>query len=179
MTSHILLVIYKLKDKKLSRLRTLDWSTRNNTEQRFSEAMMSKFIIAMGNYFTLPQAIASLHGKGISIVGTACYRGKTWPPKKLKDVDKDKAAFNDFYWAANDHSNLVARWMDNRVVFVVSTVHKVGETVLQNRKHPCKTVNNKQHVGKIWGEDGTDFINIPSLINNYNSWMGGVDVGDT
>ena len=178
MILHVISVIDKLKNRQLTRLQKCSRSTRANGEDLFSERMMSTFVIAMDNYFTLPKVISKLREKGIGVVGTARYRGQTWPPKKLKEVSKDDASFNDFYWMVDEFGTLLGRWMDNGMVFVVSTIHRVGKIVQRRRKRPRKTQNNKSHVNFIWGENGTALIHIPTLIDNYNYWMGGVDVGD-
>ena len=47
---------------------------------------MSKFCIAMDNYFTLPNVIAALRADGIGVVGTARFK-KNWPGKKLSKIE--------------------------------------------------------------------------------------------
>ena len=131
--------------------------------------MKSKFCLAMDNYFTLPKVIVTLRDMGIGNVGTVRYHG-SWPPKELINVSKESAKFNEFYWTIG--------LMDNDMVFCVSTMHNVGNRVKRMRKRPRKTVNNKNHIDKIWGEKGATDIYIPSLIDNYNYWMGGEDVAD-
>ena len=64
------------------------------------------------------------------------------------------------------------------MVLCVSTMHKVGNRVKRMRKQPRKTVKNKNNIGKIWGEKGATNIYMPSLIDDYNYWMGSVDVAD-
>ena len=68
--------------------------------------------------------------------------------------------------------------MDNGLVFVVSSIHRVGDIVKHNRKALCVTQLNKNHVSKIWGDSGKKEIYIPSLIDDYNHWMGDVDLSD-
>ena len=63
-------------------------------------------------------------------------------------------------------------------VYCVSTLHKVGKTIKRMRNIPRKTVNNKNHVDRVWGDQGKVQIFIPTLIDDYNYWMGGVDVSD-
>eukprot|EP00957_Ditylum_brightwellii_P160756 12238550-Ditylum_brightwellii.AAC.1 len=140
--------------------------------------MMSTFVIAMDNYFTLSQVLSSLHDKDIGVVGAARYRGQNWPSKEFKNVNKKDSLLNNFYWIVDEYGSLVGRWMDNGMVFVVTTIHKVGETVTRSRKCPRKIQNNRRHVDQVWGENGTSFINIPTLIDDYNYWMGGVDISD-
>eukprot|EP00957_Ditylum_brightwellii_P054813 4154072-Ditylum_brightwellii.AAC.1 len=96
----------------------------------------------MDNYFTLPHVVSKLCEIGIGIVGNARYRGQNWPPKQLKEINKDHAYFDDFYWMVDEHETLVGRWMDNGMVFVVSTIHQVGKKVQRTRKQPHKTQNN-------------------------------------
>eukprot|EP00957_Ditylum_brightwellii_P024466 1846998-Ditylum_brightwellii.AAC.1 len=60
---------------------------------------------------------------GIGIVGTARYRGQSWPPTQLKEINKDHTYFKGFDWMVDEHGTLVGRWMDNGMVFVVSTIH--------------------------------------------------------
>ena len=66
--------------------------------------------------------------------------------------------------------------MDNGLVFCMSTLHKVGKIVLRKGKRPCKTGRNKNHVDQVWGDEPVKEIDIPTLINDYNHWMGGVDL---
>ena len=82
------------------------------------ENKMDKFCVAMDNYFTLPHIIAALREINVGVVGTARYLSGSWPPKILKDMSKEKATFNEFYYTVDDMKTLVARWMDNGMVFL-------------------------------------------------------------
>eukprot|EP00957_Ditylum_brightwellii_P202513 15330515-Ditylum_brightwellii.AAC.1 len=44
------------------------------------------------------------------------------------------------------------------------------------RRRPRIMILNKKHVKDIWGDSGKKEINIPRIIDNYNHWMGGVDI---
>ena len=113
---------------------------------------------------------------GVGVVGTARFcRG--CPPEQLKKENQNEANFNDFNYMVED-GTLLARWMDNGLVFCVSTLHKVGKTVLRNRRRPRITDKNKNHVREVWGDEGSKPIFIPQLIDDYNHWMGGVDLSD-
>ena len=68
--------------------------------------------------------------------------------------------------------------MDNGLVLCISTLHKVGNMIKRNRKKPRKTGKNKAHIDRIWGDEGSREIYIPNLIDDYNHWMGGVDLAD-
>ena len=136
----------------------------------------SGFVLrAMDNYFTLPKVIHKLREIGVGVVGTARFRSNGWPPKALKDISKDKARFNEFYCTIDNFGTIIARWMDNGMVFCVSTLLRPGNMIKRLRKRPRVTNNNKNHVSKIWGDKGTVQIFIPTLIDD---WMGGVDLSD-
>ncbi len=176
--------ITKLLDKQTRRVKahTLIRKTRAQknkpiNEKRYDtvENMSKKFIIAMDNYFTRPKVIAALSDMDVGVVGTSRFT-KSWPPTSLKKI-KD-AHFNEFFYTIDEHGTLVARWMDNGMVFCVSTVHRIGQTIKSCRRKPRVTPKNKTHVDKIWGDKGKMDIEISRLIDDYNHRMGGVDLSD-
>ena len=61
---------------------------------------------------------------------------------------------------------------------MVSTVHNGTETIKRNRRRPRQNQTNKNHIEKIWGENAKTEIKIPSVIDDYNHWMLGVDKSD-
>ena len=167
-----------LKGKQLDRIKKQEQRKRlRSTSNLIVEQCQTNFVIAMDNYFTLPKVIQSLRKLGIGVVGTCRFK-RGWPPAGLKNVDDKKANFNDFYWLVDEMENLVARWMDNGMVSVVSTVHNVDAFIERTRRKPRKTLKNKGHVDTIWGKNGKANVKIPTLIEDYNHWMGGVDLSD-
>ena len=87
----------------------------------------------MDNYFTLPKVIKKLRDLGISVVGTARLN-QGWPPKQLKYIKITEVNFNDFHWMVDQYGTLIARWMDNDLVFCISTIHRVGSISNRLRK---------------------------------------------
>lgn len=73
---------------------------------------------------------------------------------------------------------MTARWHNNGMVFCVSTLHFPKNKILRLWRRPCRTQNNRAHVDLIWGEKDKTNIKIPTIINDYNHWMGDVDVAD-
>ena len=67
------------------------------------------------------------------------------------------------------------RWVDNSVVTMVSTFHTEDETALRMRRKPRPTSVNKAAIEQVWGNDHTVPVCIPSVIDDYNHWMLGVD----
>ena len=178
MLLHVFEVIDRLKLKQKERIERRGRLTRraSNNEDAI-EAMQQTFIVAMDNYFSLPKVIAKLREMGVGMVGTSRPKSN-WPPKELKVIDSEKANFNEFYWLVDDYGTLVARWKDNGMVLCCSTIHSIGNTILRLRKKPRPTLTNKSHVKEVWGDKGSTNIKIPTLIDDYNHWMGGVDKSD-
>lgn len=179
MLNYVLEIIPRLREKQRNRAQKRERSTRSSTDtDKFDDDEINeKFVITMDNYFTFPKVIKALRDLDIGVLGTSRFR-KTWPPRRLKNVNKEKANFNEFYWTIDEFGTLIARWMDNGMVFVVSTVHQVGKMIKRLRKRPRKTEDNRRHVDKVWGDKGCVHVYIPTLIDDYNHWMGGVDMAD-
>ena len=138
---------------------------------------MKYFCLALDNYFTLPKAIAALRNQNVGVVGTARGR-RNWPPSKINSIAQEAAQFNDFFYCVDDYGTLVAKWMDNGLVLMVTTLHKPGKNIVRERKRPRVTIKNKKHVNKIWGNEPVKRISIPKVVDDYNHWMGGVDLVD-
>ena len=47
----------------------------------------------------------------------------------------------------------------------------------KHEKH-WNTLKNKNHVDTFWGENGKANVKRPTLIDDYNHWMGGFDLSD-
>ena len=90
-------------------------------EALFEDSLMKVFCLAMDDYFTFLKVIHTLREAGID--STARIRGKSWPPKEIRALTKEKANFNDIYWTIDKFGTMCARWMDKGLVFCVSTIH--------------------------------------------------------
>ena len=90
---------------------------------------------------------------------------QNWPPQKLKEVKQECANFNNFFHLVDKNGTLCARWMDNGLVFCISTIHKIGSTVKAYRKRPQIICKNNNHSKKVWGNDPKKDIYIPKLID--------------
>ena len=101
---------------------------------------------------------------------------KGWPPKEL--VVSEDHTFNDLFWCVDDHGTVTMKWIDNNIVFMVSTIHNVTDKFKRGRRRPRQTATNKNHVKEVWGQNAKVDIEIPRVIDDYNHWMGGVDLAD-
>lgn len=61
---------------------------------------------------------------------------------------------------------------------MVSTLHTGEESVTKDRKKPRPTQTNLPHLRRVWGENYVVTIDTPSMIDDYNHSMLGVDKAD-
>eukprot|EP00957_Ditylum_brightwellii_P143904 10965763-Ditylum_brightwellii.AAC.1 len=104
----------------------------------------------MDNYFTLSHAIKHLRENRLGVVGSARMT-KGWSPPDLHNTQAKGCDFNNFRYLVGENDIMMAKWMYNGLVIVMSTIQWVGECVLVNRRMPCVTVKDKQHFIKVWG----------------------------
>jgi len=103
----VTLIIEKFKKKQEERIKQYNTTLRSRKEQtKDIYNRMNKYCIAMDNYFILPKVI---------------------------EVD---AKFNDLYYCVDKYETLVTRWMDNGLVYCVTTLHRIHETVIDRRLQP-------------------------------------------
>eukprot|EP00957_Ditylum_brightwellii_P191146 14554020-Ditylum_brightwellii.AAC.2 len=116
----------------------------------------------------LPKVIKHLVDNGIGVVGTSRVR-RGLPPYELQKIQQKDNDFNDFRYLVDDNGTLIARWMNNDLVLLVSTLHSVGNSIQVERKRPHIThKNSRQHVDKNWGNSHKKIIVIPLLVHHYN-----------
>eukprot|EP00957_Ditylum_brightwellii_P145621 11087665-Ditylum_brightwellii.AAC.1 len=168
-------IIDTIQSTQTARKKTL--TIHVGQSKRETDTDMEKFYVAMDNYFILPHVIKHLRKNGIGVVGTTRMR-KGLPPPGLRNTQARNFDFNEFRYLIDEHGILVAQWMDNGLVLLVSTIHHVGKHVLVNRERPRITARNENHMMKVWGNNFRMDIFIPLLVYHYNKWMGCVDVID-
>ena len=72
------------------------------------------------------------------------------------------------------------RWIDNNIVKMVSNIHMgtKDKVIMKSRKKTRINEFNRKHIRLVWGDEHVVPIKIPTLINDYNHWMLGVDLVD-
>ncbi len=76
---------------------------------------------------------------------------------------------------------LCLAWQDNSIVLGLSSIHtvnKVEDFREKARKRPVKTLTNGRIVRKVFKGEHTKALQIPCFINDYNAYIGGVDLAN-
>ena len=137
--------------------------------------------IYLDNYFTSVPLFEELRLCQFGAIGTT--RPHSTFPQELVEVKKrfaKKLEWNTLL-ARVVKNTLCMAWQDNNIVLALSnvhTVHTAKDWVTRVRKRPSKTSTNAQIVRDVFGNNALKELPIPSFINDYNHFMGGVDIAN-
>ena len=104
-----------------------------------------------------------------------------WPPPEFCKKALHDERYNTLYYMNDPKGNFrMFRWIDNNIVKMVSNIHMgaENESVMKPRKKPRINEFNRKHIRLVWGDEHVVSIKIPTIINDYNHWMLGVDLVD-
>ena len=142
------------------------------------------YTIYMDNLFTNTVLFRELKKIGIGACGTTrASSSKDFPEilRELKDLYSQILPWGSLIAVPTDEV-LCLGWIDNNVVFSLSTVHtvnKVADKIKRWRKRPQDTSTNARIARKAFdGKGSRAELEIPRYIDEYNFNMGGVDIAD-
>jgi hypothetical protein len=135
----------------------------------------------MDNYFTSIPLFSELRACEFGAVGTTRPH-KEFPSglSQIKERYAKKLPWNTLL-AKVVNNTLCLAWQDNSIVLALSNIHtvnKVQDYRNKVRKRPAKTLTNGHIVRAIFGEESTKELIIPAFIDDYNKYMGGVDLAN-
>ena len=111
------------------------------------------------NYYTSPQLLIDLLEKNIYCAGTIRPNRKNFPRDIVPSGGGDIGTFR----FATTNKLTAVWWRDRRDVYAISNMHNTSSTLVMKRPKGCK---DKQPTP------------CPTIIADYNSFMGGVDLTD-
>ena len=140
------------------------------------------YCIFMDNLFSSPALFKHLRHLNIAAVGTV-RSNASWFQKSLAIRNKKNAKlpWNTFGAAlCGDDQVLALTWIDNGPVQMRTTKHEVGtnHTIERVRKRPRLTSTNGAIVRQVFNGNPTARLAIPTVVDDYNLFMGGVDIAD-
>lgn len=137
------------------------------------------FNLFMDNYFSSIPLFSYLRTKNIGACGTVRSNSKKFP-KELKVPKTVKMPWDSRSGVVVDDV-LAILWIDNGPVTMLTTIHGLeGEAwnVEKMRKRPRTTTLNAAKVREVFGNNSQQLLKIPCIVNDYNLYMGGVDIAD-
>ena len=136
------------------------------------------FNIYMENYFSSIKLFKYLREKKIGACGTVRTNSANFPQilKTNKKLDWDTLS------GVVVDSVLAILWMDNGPVTMLSTIHQIDNgnenRIERVRRRPRETSTNAVKVRAVFGTLSKKALPIPGIIDDYNHFMGGVDIAD-
>ena len=135
----------------------------------------------MDNYFTSVPLFTELRACNFGAVGTTRPH-KEFPDElaKIKTQWATKLEWNTLL-ATVVQDVLCLAWQDNNIVLALSNIHTVNRTEdfrEKVRKRPAKTSTNRRIIRHIFADKPTKNLSIPRFIDDYNQYMGGVDLAN-
>lgn len=135
------------------------------------------FNIYMDNYFSSIKLFNYLREKKIGACGTVRKNSANFP--QILKVDKKLEWDTLSGVVVNDV--LAILWMDNGPVTMLSTIHQINgneNRIERMRRRPRETSTNAAKVRAVFGNASKKSLPIPIVIDDYNHFMGGVDIAD-
>ncbi|CAG4958182.1 unnamed protein product [Colias eurytheme] len=138
-----------------------------NVVLKLTESLVPGHLIYFDRYFTTVRLADELAKRGLKCTGTIM---KNRVPKEvINKIDDDKTLMRKGRGSCdvlvrNDGEVAFTKWMDNKSVLLLSTIH-AAENFDDCRRYNRST---KQYL----------FVSRPEVIKEYNSNMGGVDLTD-
>jgi hypothetical protein len=137
--------------------------------------------IYMDNYFTSIPLFSELRACQFGATGTTRpHKQLPLGLKELKERFSTQLPWNTLLAKVVDNTLCLA-WQDNNIVLALSNIHTVHNTDdfrEKVRKRPAKTSTNARIVRVIFDQEPTKELAIPCFIDDYNHYMGGVDLAN-
>lgn len=136
--------------------------------------------IYMDNYFSNIPLFTYLRQLQIGACGTVRINSAGFP-KRLKVPKAKKLAWNTLSGIVVNNQVLAVIWMDNALVSMLSTIHKIhmdDNFIERIRRCPRNTSTNAANARAVFNGNPTAPLKIPKLIDDYNHNKNGVDLSD-
>jgi len=139
-----------------------------------------QFNIYMDNYFSSIPLFQHLRDHGIGAAGTTRPGRHDFPAELALDKSVARRILEWNHLSGTLVNGVwSALWQDNNTVLFLTTIHDLRQLVLANRLRPKKCSTNAISARKPFGEfEYRKLLPIPEMIDDYNQFMGGVDIAD-
>jgi hypothetical protein len=140
--------------------------------------LLRSFNIYMDNYFSNINLFKFLRDHNYGACGTVRTNSSKFPNslkiKKKLDWDTLSGVVVD--------QVLSVLWIDNGPVTMLSTIHEIDNglqnRIIRERRRPRINTTNSSTIKRVFGDNSKKELPIPKIIDDYNHFMGGVDIAD-
>jgi hypothetical protein len=133
--------------------------------------------VYLDNYFTSIALFKELRDIQCGACGTT--RPQNSITKQLAELkDHVKSIRWGTLYASEEQGVLCIAWQDNNIVFMLFSIHSPNSFITTKRKRPSKTSTNAAIARAPFGDEVEKEQPIPTIINDYNHYMGGVDIAN-
>jgi hypothetical protein len=131
----------------------------------------------MDNYFSTVSLFKALQDIQCGACGTTRKQGGI-PSQLIELKDNIKAIPWGSLYATEAQGVLCVAWQDNNIVLLLSTIHSPYLYVPTERKRPGAISTNAAIARAPFGTNIKKELKIPVAINDYNHYMGSVDIAN-
>jgi len=137
------------------------------------------FCLFLDNLFLNINVSHALLALNICCTGTTRKNALGIPQWLIKLKEHNRGLVWNSTLAQIEGYTLCFLWQDNNAVLGMTTAFRLkDETVWSYRKRPAPTSTNAHIVRPVFGDLVRKWLRIPLAIDQYNHYMGGVDVAD-
>jgi Transposase IS4 len=136
------------------------------------------YILYTDNLFTNRLLAKALSKLDIGIMGTTRVTASGLPPELIR-LKKAKELLKWGHLKIIILDNILYfLWQDNNRVLGITTAYNLTDTVIRARKRPSSTSTSASITRPVFGDLPVKKLPIPTAINAYNHYMGGVDTAN-
>ena len=137
----------------------------------------------MDNLFASTNLLAYLRKEWVGATGTTrSNSGICEKFVKLKEKERKKDSIpwgTIFQEATPDEDIMQTAWKDQAMVLMLSTVYtNNNQTIERNRRRPKATSTSAKTSRQPFGDCSRKMLAIPVIVDDYNHYMGAVDIAD-
>jgi Transposase IS4 len=137
------------------------------------------FCLFLDNLFLNINVAHALLALNICCTGTTRKNALGIPQWLIKLKEHNRGLVWNSTLAQIEGYTLCFLWQDNNAVLGITTAFRLkDETIWSHRKRPAPTSTNAHIVRPVFGDHVRKWLQIPLAIDQYNHYMGGVDVAD-
>ena len=137
------------------------------------------FCLFLDNLFLNINVSHALLALNICCTGTTRKNALGFPQWLIKLKEYNRGLVWNSTLAQVEGYTLCFLWQDNNAVLGMTTAFRLkDETIWSYRKRPAPTSTNAHILRPVFGDLVRKWLQIPLAIDQYNHYMGGVDVAD-